>query len=124
MHTPGPWTFRKFATTDEDNEMLRKMGREPIRMLMNDGSAAVMAADARIGLVDCQTKFKRGEGHQAECAERDANAHLIAAAPELLAALQRMVEMVQGDVTPSLDVREARLARAQAAIAKATNAQS
>jgi hypothetical protein len=39
--------------------------------------------------VDCQTPFKRGEGWQSECEVREANARLIAAAPDLLAALKQ-----------------------------------
>jgi hypothetical protein len=65
----------------------------------------------RIALVDCQTRFKRGQGWQTECDEREANARLIAAAPELLDALQEFVARYPNNVGVVL---------ARAAIAKAT----
>jgi hypothetical protein len=40
--------------------------------------------------VDCQTPFKRGEGWQSECEVREANARLIAAAPETAAERDRL----------------------------------
>lgn len=89
--TPGPWSFRKFAQSDEDIADMARLGLKPTLLLQNDGSAAVMAGDKRVALVDCQTKFKRGEGWKTECAERDANAHLIAAAHDMYAALGRLL---------------------------------
>lgn len=87
-HTPGPWTFREFMGSPEQVEFGRKHGIEPVPALTNDGARIVMADGVRIGTVDSQTEFKRGKGHEVVCAERDANATLIAAAPELLAALK------------------------------------
>jgi hypothetical protein len=59
-------------------------------IIMNDGAVAVVSPDTEqhIAFVTCQAKFKRGEGYKAQCAERDANARLIAAAPDLLEALE------------------------------------
>lgn len=42
----------------------------------------------RIAIVECQTDFKRGEGWKTDCPIRTANAQLMAAAPDLLEALQ------------------------------------
>lgn len=90
--TPGPWSFRLYSMTDEHIAEARSVGLTPPRLLTNDGAAPVMGPNGRIALVDCQTKYKRGEGYKAECAERDANAQLIVRAvnerDELLAALK------------------------------------
>jgi hypothetical protein len=59
---------------------------------MNDGAVPVLADDARVALVDCQTDFKRGQGWKAKCITRDANARLIAAAPDMLAALRAVLD--------------------------------
>jgi len=62
--------------------------------LTNDGQRAIMAPDAELGrkrvaLVDAQKKYKRGEGWKLDDdPERDANAKLFAAAPELVKALE------------------------------------
>lgn len=91
-HTPGPYSFRVYATDDDPNE-LRKHGLEPVRLFTNEGQIAIMAGTGddktRVALIDCQTKYKRGTGHKTDCPERDANATLIAAAPDMLAALKR-----------------------------------
>jgi hypothetical protein len=91
-HTPGPWQFREYSLSDEMLAEARAAGIEPLRFINNDGSVPVSANDCRICVVDCQTEFKRNTGHRAECAERDANARLIAAAPDLLAALKAAIE--------------------------------
>jgi hypothetical protein len=58
-------------------------------LYQSDGSVAILADGDRVALVDCQTKFKRGEGYKAQCPIRDANARLIAAAPGLLEACKK-----------------------------------
>ena len=88
-HTPGEWSFKIYAT-DDDPEKLRKLGLEPVQCLSNDGQRYIMASNKRIALVDCQTPFKRGMGYKTACAERDANAMLIAAAPETAAERDRL----------------------------------
>ncbi len=80
-HTPGPWTFDgRFCT--------------------NDGAVAVTAphpelGKTRIALVDIQCKAKRGHGWETPCPERDANAKLIAASPEMLEVLERFMHYHQ-----------------------------
>lgn len=86
-HTPGPWTFRKWAS-----EPTTVGGRvfDGVRALTNDGKAPVMAGSTLVAQVVGHKDYKRGQGHELECAERDANAHLIAAAPEMFEALEAM----------------------------------
>jgi len=62
------------------------------------------------------TRFKRGQGYKTECAERDANASLIAAAPDLLAALKQQTHAL---VAGGYDPRSKAIEDARAAIAKA-----
>lgn len=74
QHTNGPWTVGS-------------------SLLTNDGGRPIMGVDAqgdaqRVALVDCHTSYKRGQGWQTHCPEREANAALIAAAPAMLAALE------------------------------------
>lgn len=87
----GPWKALKYLTDDHPDE-LRAAGIEPVRALDNAGAMPIMTADGpdrfRVALVDCQSVFKRGQGHQAECAQRDATALLIAAAPTQNTALE------------------------------------
>jgi hypothetical protein len=100
--TPGPWYVSQVGLT-------------------NGGERPITTEDGRICTVDCQTPFKRGEGWQSECEVREANARLIAAAPDLLDALKRLLEFVEahtatGEVIPSHTVEHV---RSRAAIAMA-----
>jgi hypothetical protein len=88
----GTWTFREYSLSDEMLVEARAAGIEPIRFINNDGSVPVTSGDTKICTVDCQAPFKRGHGHRAECEQRDANARLIAAAPDLLEALRAVLE--------------------------------
>lgn len=94
QYTKGPWKFRLYATDDTPAE-LAKFGIKPVRMLDNSGAMAISSEGGRIAMVDCQAAYKRGQGHATECAERDANARLIAASPDLFEALRDVMrEMV------------------------------
>lgn len=136
-HTPGPYFFREYAQDAEDLEQMRGLGMKPTRMLTNEGQVALMAGEGddvkRIALIDCQTRYKRGEGYKTECAERDANAALFAAATDLLDAAQKLetaetahanCEECEGEDVPELCPKcfplfdDARVAR-RLAIAKA-----
>jgi hypothetical protein len=65
-HTAGPWTVGE--------------------LIANDGGIAVLSDDGRVCLVDAVSPVKRGQGWTHQDADRDANARLIAAAPDLASA--------------------------------------
>lgn len=115
--TPAPWTSPIWSGDEEFNLKADKMGIARVPALTNDGCRFVMAENRRVALVDCATDFKRGKGYQTECAERDANARLISAAPELLAAIIRLRDLPV-DCSQQEDV--AAWEQAHAAISKAT----
>ena len=91
-HTPGPWTFDGYRH-------------------INYASYSIKSHD-RKGICAIASSIKRpGE-------ESEANARLIAAAPELLAALEAMLE--GWETGRGYTDRENQIGRARAAIAKAT----
>ena len=83
----------------------------------NDGAVPIMALDGnvRIALVDCHAKPKRGEGWKTECAERDANAALFTAAPDLLTLAEAVAEHFAGTDAALAYMARAALAKARAA---------
>lgn len=100
QHTPGPWTL---LTGEYDNGMTRKViadKRDP-----RDASTfyAMIAGDA-------------------PC--REANARLIAAAPDLLAALEEALPLLNNGCDSGCTVYSCLRERARAAIHKATGGQS
>lgn len=104
-HTKGPW---RLATNFTEHGFTA-----------NDGSVTVVPTDEDAMFSICDVKltkhFPRGKTYKAEDAERDANARLIAAAPDLLKALKNCVLLtfdgfsIEGDCE-----REARDAIAKA----------
>jgi hypothetical protein len=46
-HTPGPYSFRLYATEDDPAE-LAKLGMKPVRMLTNEGQLALMAGEGDV----------------------------------------------------------------------------
>jgi hypothetical protein len=105
-HTPGPWRIGQFGLT-------------------NDGESPILSdhADVLICAVTCQTPFKRGKGWRTECETREANARLIAAAPEMLEALESaescIVTFVAVNGWPEPNGSRDILNEVQAAIARA-----
>jgi hypothetical protein len=87
--TNGDWAPVIYTQGDDQIAKLRSVGMEPTRMLTNEGQVSIMATfgdeRVRVALVDCHAKFKRGEGWNKACAERDANAYVLAAAKDSLA---------------------------------------
>jgi hypothetical protein len=110
-HTPAPWYAPIWHGDEKMNKRADALGISRVPALTNDGSRFVITESGRVALVDCKTEYKRGKGHQTECAERDANARLIAAAPELLDALKACIK--------GRDDREACVTEALMVIAKA-----
>ncbi len=94
-HTTGPWHFRPFSQDDAFIAKLRANGFEPTQNCSNQGERYVGSEHGPIALVRTRAERKeRGKNatpYDAPDAERDANARLIAAAPDLLAALMAIV---------------------------------
>lgn len=105
-HTPGPWALETVATSVGS---CHKIGPFPSSGTRKEVHACVYADGIRLGL-DEQTRV---------AIELAANARLIAAAPELLEALQTMVEECKYTV-----MEASALDRAVEAIAKATGEQA
>jgi len=102
QHTPGPWVQHP------SYPWIIKTDYRPI-------------ADVEDGLTVCNTAGHENSGFFPTPGEGRANARLIAAAPELLAALQNLADRVyaEGSAYCAEEVEEAR-----AAIAKATGVAS
>lgn len=100
-HTPGPWRVGTFG-------------------LLNSGARAVVYEDGRICTVDLQRENVRSrDKFDAICDQREANARLIAASPDLLAAAEALIawwnEIARHGMVQELPF----VALARAAIAKA-----
>ncbi len=114
-HTPGPWTFTIWAQNKEQRKQIEAAGLKPTKFITNDGGVVVMSDTGRVCTVDAKSNFKRGQGYQLDCPERDANAVLVAAAPELLALLEELIDIegpCPGTATWATKVRAA-IAKAQ-----------
>ncbi|WP_288254055.1 hypothetical protein [uncultured Hydrogenophaga sp.] len=98
QHTPGPWFVSK---------------KNPLRVIESGPRALTLASAGTTG---------RGVTLDGAQCEAEANARLIAAAPELLAALQEMLAVYGNDGHFHPPAREA-MRLASAAIAKATGSQ-
>jgi hypothetical protein len=95
-HTPGPWTVYEFKTKDTDSG-----GAETHIMCYANDDGEEGASLANVN------RWTYGDDPPTE--ESAANAHLIAAAPDLLAALRRLVEVNDMSCTPcKADIRAAR----------------
>jgi hypothetical protein len=101
-HTPGPWVI---------GGSLISNGRTPVALVLHNGNGNPSKA----------SDYDRDAPRWVDGA--DANAALIAAAPELLAALRHLLEDAVALNMGESD-RSGVLAEARAAIAKATGGQS
>lgn len=98
--------------------------RNGVKSLTNDGSRIVMEDDTRIALVCLQSQSRKTDAWQAECNQRDANARLISAAPELYAALKELAAAYDNYDGGSISEKriQAAVDGAESALAKATGA--
>ena len=83
-HTPGPWklpaNFLEFGGTQ------------------NDGGLAIVSEERRICVVDLVAYAPRGKAYKTACPERDANARLIAAAPDMVEALLDAIAVIEAHI--------------------------
>ena len=104
-HTPGSWVVSKIG-------------------LMNDGGRPVVTDDVRVAIACAITEpSKARDAWQHNCPEREANARLIAAAPDMLEALIRFrAKVYNAAIAQGMahDWATDACAMADAAIAKAT----
>ena len=98
-HTPGPWSHHRTFNGDH-----------------------FISAEGRRGRIELATVYAEAE-YQPKL-PLEANARLIAAAPELLAALKELVERCDGPEGVRPDGSNIQTIRAHAAIAKAEGEQS
>jgi hypothetical protein len=107
MHTPGPWAVHESAIYDSDGFEIAAVDEEPIRL--NWDSCGYRHWSEAEGVT-----FKRRSEK-----EVDANARLIAAAPELLEACKAMLDQLSHGRDLSEGAYADMMTRARAAIAKA-----
>ena len=100
-HTPGPWEVKP---EECDRPYIRVRGTR---------------LGGRFKVCNVLTPVYEGV-HKREADETRANARLIAAAPELLAALQVFAERNSSEEFITITVKTAHVDKARAAIAKAT----
>lgn len=87
-HTPGPWTLKQEDVWPFDLDIVGSHPIVNIRRIAHSSSQQTLA--------DCRAAvgfpYKERDNVSAKIAEQEANARLIAAAPDLLAALRWYVE--------------------------------
>jgi hypothetical protein len=76
-HTPGPWRVGKLIT--------------------NDGQRAIASDGGSIALVTLKSDVPKRKQWESVCEEREANAQLISAAPQLLSACILGVAMLEAE---------------------------
>ena len=113
QHTKGPWTAHVGQFDYADN-----VGSRPVTFGEDDNVG-------RVCVVSAIAERKRSTPYNAPDLERDANARLIAAAPDLLEALKALLEHIEIEFEGAEDAADAYgitadMDRARAAIAKAT----
>jgi hypothetical protein len=104
QHTPGPWQWSHNGASTHDTHCIEISGGDRI------GNVAY-----------CQSYT--GDGYD-DRSETIANARLIAAAPELLEALQAIVKSLADHDDEGMVEHAAQMVAARAAIAKATGEQA
>jgi hypothetical protein len=108
-HTPGPWTAHGPATKGNQWGVVADLAYDARR-----------GARRRIALLGSPRSW---DGLSVQ-AEDEANAQLIAAAPDMLAALKLLLSLIEYTQMPAGETTAKAKAAAYAAIAKATGEQS
>lgn len=91
--TPGPWRSPVWIQEGAEIGEAKRLGLPLTPAMGNSGERYVLGGEKGIALVNPTIRPKRGKGFGHDDAERDANAALIAAAPELYAALDRVLDI-------------------------------
>ena len=117
QHTPGPWKAFEYRE-DSTGELVIGVGTDYPPGQLGDGSRSIVTMTGGY-------YTRPGEFHKPEAAPINrANAHLVAAAPDLLAALRDILLDMAANESNGLSVKSARkwasVHRARAAIARAT----
>ena len=92
--SPGPWLFERQEIYEQSAKLTGKSLAEHEGFFRdNDGAWAIVGPDesGRVAVATFKGKAKRGAAWNAPDPEGQANARLIAAAPELYAALEKAV---------------------------------
>ncbi len=105
-HTPGPW-----EVAEEDGELFVQVVNQP---------ANCHPMFDRYRIIHCYVGGDPSENPTPDLGTPEANARLIAAAPDLLAELEMLSNVVEGCGMATMPEVECRLVFARAAIAKAT----
>lgn len=125
--TPGPWDFPLYPMDEAQRLEAESLGISVARFTHNDGAVSVMAGsdDDRkpVAHALCQTGFKRGEGYKTICDERDANARLMAAAPDLFDALRSLLSLCEAGGVPFDEPGRPTVNAARAALSRASQVQ-
>lgn len=94
-HTQNTWEYRRWAQDDSTIAKMREVGMEPTERMGNNGERYITDSEGVVCAVYATTTPKRGKGHDHADDARDKRAHLIAAAPDLLAALEQALPYVE-----------------------------
>lgn len=116
------WIFNRYMASGfspEEEARLKAKGVElppPVDNIGNNGEVYVRDANGegelgtRVAIVHATLDYKRGQGHKLDDPERDRRARLIAAAPELLAAAEKVlaglnarIDAAPGNAKPLFD---------------------
>jgi hypothetical protein len=106
-HTAGPWSIPHFARQEVDCDCV---------YVLAEGYCGSIADVS----IDNGKRISEGGNDSPPLAEAQANARLIAAAPELLEALQALVKSLSDQDDEGLIEHAQQMVAARAAIAKAT----
>ena len=101
QHTPGPWQFKRTEGFEEQMRLLKRQYAEHDGYVRsNDGTWYILDSEGnQVAMATFKGEAKRGKGYAAPDPEGMQNARLIAAAPDLLTALEEIMALEPGDDT-------------------------